>query len=82
MIPRSRRGVLALLVLATLSIPAVAQARVAPTALIVEGRSIAGVRIGDSRAQVLHRWGPPAGRCRTNPAWDGTVCEHLWRTSR
>ena len=77
MIPWSRRGVLALLVLAILSIPAVAQARFAPTALIVEGRSIAGVHIGDSRAQVAHRWGAPAGRCRTNPAWDGTVCEHL-----
>jgi hypothetical protein len=54
-----------------------AQARFAPTALIVEGRSIAGVHVGDSRAQVVHRWGAPDDPCRRSPEWNGTVCDHL-----
>ena len=69
--------VLALLALAMLCLPAVAQARLAPTALIVEGRSIAGVHIGDTRAQVVRAWGPPDERCTRVPVYDGTTCEHL-----
>jgi hypothetical protein len=60
-----------------LCLPAVAQARFAPTALIVEGRSIAGVHIGDSRAQVVRAWGPPDERCTRVPVYSGTTCEHL-----
>lgn len=72
-----RRGLLALLVLATGWFPAAAQARVAPTALIVEGRSIAGVHIGDTRAKVTQRWGPLTDRCSNIPVYAGTVCEYL-----
>ncbi len=60
-----------------LCLPTVAQARLAPTALIVEGRSIAGVHIGDTRAQVVRAWGPPDGRCTRVPVYRGTTCEHL-----
>lgn len=77
MIPCPRRGVVALLLAATLALPAAAQARFAPTALIVEGHSIAGVHIGDTRAQAEHAWGKPTDRCRSIPVYDGTVCEFL-----
>jgi hypothetical protein len=76
-IPCSRRGIRALLAVAALALPAAAQARFAPTALIVEGRSIAGVHIGDTRAQVVRAWGPPDDRCSHVPVYRGTVCEHL-----
>ena len=77
MISCLRRGVLALLVVASLALPAAAQARFAPTALIVEGRSLGGVHLDDARAQVVRLWGPPDERCRVRPEWGGTVCQHL-----
>lgn len=77
MVPYSRRVLLALLSVAALALPAAAQARLAPTALIVEGRSIAGVHIADTRAQVVRAWGPPDDRCTRVPVYRGTTCEHL-----
>ena len=70
-----RRAGGALLVVAALSTPSLAQARVPPTSRIVEGRSIGGVAIGDARAKVVRLWGPPTDRCRRIPAWDGTTCQ-------
>jgi hypothetical protein len=72
-----RRGLLALAILSACASPAAARVRFAPTTLIVEGRSIAGVHVGDTRAQVTRAWGPPDKRCDGTTTYLGVICHYL-----